>query len=315
MLHLPASAALVTLGEGGTPLVGVKIHGRDLFFKCEHLNPTGSFKDRGTAVLVSHLAAAGITTAVEDSSGNAGSSFAAYAARAGIAARIFLPDTASAAKRAQIAGYGAQVVRIIGPRTAAAEAVLRAAASGPVYASHAYLPLGKPGLATLAYEIVEQLGHPPGSIVVPVGQGTLALGCAAGFEAMRQAGAIGRVPAIIGVQAEACAPIWAVYTGGRAGLAWVREAETRAEGIRIFQPLRGDEVLAAIERSGGFLQAVREDQILDGEHELARLGFYVEPTSAVVWPAVLDSIEKLIDPVVLVLTGSGYKRPVESAGA
>jgi threonine synthase len=306
---------LVTLGEGGTPLVGVKIHGRDLFFKCEHLNPTGSFKDRGTAVLVSHLAAAGVTTAVEDSSGNAGSSFAAYAARAGITARVFVPDTASAAKRAQIAEYGAQVVRIIGPRTAAAEAVLRAAASGLVYASHAYLPLGQPGLATLAYEIVEQLGRPPGSIVVPVGQGTLALGCAAGFEAMRRAGAIERVPAIIGVQAEACAPIWAVYTGGRAGLGWVREAETRAEGIRIFQPLRGDEVLAAIERSGGFLLAVREDQILEGEHELARLGFYVEPTSAVVWPAVLDSIANLIDPVVLVLTGSGYKRPVERAGA
>jgi threonine synthase len=121
--------------------------------------------------------------------------------------------------------------------------------------------------------------------------------------------------ALIGVQAEACAPIWAVYTGGRAGLGWVREADTRAEGIRIFQPLRGDEVLAAIERSGGFLLAVREDQILEGEHELARLGFYVEPTSAVVWPAVLDSIENLIDPVVLVLTGSGYKRPVDAAGA
>jgi hypothetical protein len=145
MLHLPTSAALVTLGEGGTPLVGVKIHGRDIFFKCEHLNPTGSFKDRGTTVLVSHLAAAGITEAVEDSSGNAGSSFAAYAARAGISARVFTRFAAapSADRRRVEFDYRAA--------DGGGRYVLRAAASGQ---STYRLSSSKPA-GDLAYEIVE----------------------------------------------------------------------------------------------------------------------------------------------------------------
>jgi threonine synthase len=315
MLPLPAESLWVSLGEGGTPLVGVRVRERQVFFKCEHLNPTGSFKDRGSAVLVSLLRAAGVRRAIEDSSGNAGSSFAAYAARAGISARVFVPDSASPAKRDQIASYGAEVVRILGPRTAAAEAAQRAAAGGADYASHAYLPLGQPGLATLAYEIVEQLGKAPGSLILPVGQGTLLLGCAAGFEAMVRARAIERGPQLVGVQAQACAPLWAVHTGGAARLAWVQEGPTRAEGIRILQPLRGDAVLSAVEASGGWIVAVGEEDIQDGEHELARLGLYVEPTSAVVWPAVLGALSRLADPVVVVLTGSGYKHSIGESRA
>ena len=219
LLPLPPTAPLISLGEGGTPLVGVRVRGRDLFFKCEHLNPTGSFKDRGSAVLVSALRAAGIRQAVEDSSGNAGASFAAYAARAGLRARVFVPDSASPAKRAQIEATGAELVRILGPRSATAEAAQREAASGAVYASHAFLPFGQAGLATIAYEIVEQLGGAPGSVILPLGHGTLLLGCAAGFDSMHRAGAIDRCPQLIGVQAEACAPLWAVLTGGAAGLA------------------------------------------------------------------------------------------------
>jgi len=309
LLPLPPEAPLVSLGEGGTPLVGVRVRGRNIYFKCEHLNPTGSFKDRGSAVLVSALMAAGVRQAVEDSSGNAGASFAAYTARAGLHARVFIPDSTSPAKRAQIEAAGAEVVSVLGPRTAAAEAVQREAAAGAVYASHAYLPLGQAGLATLAYEVVEQLGGAPGSLVLPVGHGTLLLGCAAGFESMRSAGLIDRLPQLIAVQVEACAPLWAVLTGGAAGLAWVREGPTRAEGIRILQPLRGDAVLRAVEGSLGTIVPVSEKQIDEGEHELGRLGFYVEPTSAVVWPAALELLDRLPDPIVLVLTGSGYKTP------
>ncbi|HET7009707.1 MAG TPA: pyridoxal-phosphate dependent enzyme [Anaerolineales bacterium] len=310
MLPLRADATLVSLGEGGTPLVGVRLRGRDVFFKCEHLNPTGSFKDRGSCVLVSALLAGGVREAVEDSSGNAGASLAAYAARAGIDLRVFVPDSASPAKRAQMEAFGARVVPILGPRAAASEAVLEAVAQGAVYASHAYLPLGQAGMATIAFELVEELGRAPGAVVVPVGQGTLLLGCAAGFQALLGAGRAERLPALVGVQARACAPIWAVWTGGSAGLSWTSEGATRAEGVRISHPLRGDAILAAVEGSRGRMVAVSEEDIGEGEHQLARLGFYVEPTSAVVWRGLMDNLDALPDPVVVILTGSGYKTPL-----
>jgi threonine synthase len=310
MLPVPPAAHFVTLGEGGTPLVGVKIREGKVFFKCEHLNPTGSFKDRGSSVLASILLAAGVHEAVEDSSGNAGSSFAAYAARAGLSVRVFVPDDTSPIKRAQMEAYGARVVRILGPRSATSEAVLEAVAQGAVYASHAYWPIGQAGMATIAYELFDQLGRSPGAVLMPVGQGTLLLGLAAGFEALLRAGVVDRTPALIGIQAEACAPIWAVSAGGSAGLTWSAEGRTRAEGIRIARPLRGDAVLARVEASGGRMVAVSEAEIAEGEHQLGRLGFYVEPTSAVVWAGMLQTMQALADPVVVILTGSGLKAPL-----
>jgi threonine synthase len=306
---LPDGAALVTLGEGGTPLIALEIQGRTVNFKCEHLNPTGSFKDRGTAVLVSALLAIGAQEAVEDSSGNAGASFAAYAARAGLRARIFVPASASGPKISQIEAYGADTQKIPGPRSAAAEAVQREADAGALYASHAYLPHGLAGMATLAYELTEQLGGPPGAVILPIGQGTLLLGGDLGFRALLDAGEIDRGPQWIGVQARACAPLWALHTAGSAGLGWTAEGETMAEGIRIIHPLRGDDVLRAVETSGGRIVAVEEDEISAGRDALSRRGLYVEPTSAVVWPALMSVLADLPDPVVVVLTGSGYKNP------
>lgn len=299
----------LTLGEGGTPLIEVDVGGKGVHFKCEQLNPTGSFKDRGMAVLVSALAAEGVTAAVEDSSGNAGASFAAYSARAGIEAHVFVPDYASGPKRDQIEAYGAQVVRILGPRSAASEAVLKEAKQGAIYASHAYLPHGLAGMATMAFELCEQLGEAPGSLVVPVGQGTLFLGAYRGFQALRAQEIIERLPTMVAVQAMACAPIWAVQSGGQTGLLWTKERETVAEGIRIMRPHRGDEILAAIEDTKGWAVAVEEREILDGREELSRRGLFVEPTSAVVWPALRSALSILPDPVVAVLTGSGYKDP------
>ncbi len=115
------------------------------------------------------------------------------------------------------------------------------------------------------------------------------------------------LPALVGVQALACSPLWAAHRGGASALRWIREGETLAEGIRILHPLRGDAVLAAVEASGGTIVAVGEDEIRSGRQALARWGFLVEPTSAVVWPALLDLLPRLRDPVVVVLTGSGYK--------
>lgn len=309
LFPLAESAEFISLGEGGTPLAVVELKGREIYLKCEHLNPTGSFKDRGTCVLVSALRAEGVTVAVEDSSGNAGASFAAYAARAGIDARVFVPDYASGPKRAQIEAYGAQVVRILGPRSRTSEAVERAAADGSVYASHAYLPHGLAGMASLALEVYEQLGQLPGALIAPVGQGTLMLGAWYGFEAILQGDTGSNSPVLVGVQAQACAPLWAVQTGGSSQLLWTQEGETIAEGIRIVEPLRGDEVLQVVEGSGGWFEVVSEGAIRTGHRQLARMGFFLEPTSAVVWPALTAALEKLPDPVVVVLTGSGLKSP------
>lgn len=308
---LPDDAPLITLGEGTTPLVPVRVGSRTVHFKCESLNPTGSFKDRGTAVLVSALSAAGIRSVIEDSSGNAGASLAAYAARAGMRARIFIPEAASGPKRAQMEAYGAEVVTVPGPRTAASEVTQREAEGGAIYASHAYQPHGLAGVATIAFELTDQLGRVPGAVMCPVGQGGLLLGVSRGFEALSAAGATDRIPPLIGVQAHACAPITAVFSSGAAGLEWVREGPTVAEGIRILHPVRGDAVLSAVERSGGRMVAVGDEDILHGADVLARAGLWVEPTSAVVWPALVETMDGLPDPIVAILTGSGYKRRLE----
>jgi len=304
---LPVDVDFVSLGEGDTPLLSHRISSREIFFKCEHLNPTGSFKDRGSAVLVSALFAAGIEEAVEDSSGNAGASLAAYAARAGIQVRIYVPESASGPKLSQIGAFGAQVVQIPGPRSATTEAVQRDAVGGSVYASHAYLPHGIAGIATIAFEIVEQLKGSPGTVITPVGHGTLLLGLHRGFQALQSAGVIDRFPALVGVQASACAPLWAAYSDSASGLHTASEGVTVAEGVRIIQPLRGDAILQAIRESGGTMIAVDEEKILKGRDALARIGLYVEPTSALVISALEDVLETYPDPIVLILTGSGYK--------
>lgn len=308
---LPDAAEAVSLGEGNTPLLWSEVNGRQVAFKCEYLNPTGSFKDRGSSVIASFLKSRGIRDAVEDSSGNAGASFAAYSARAGINARIFIPASASGPKRQQIETYGAELVPVHGSRSDVTEAVLAEANKGMAYASHAYLPFNIPGYATAAYEIFEQLGTAPSTIISPCGQGGLLLGVAKGFEAIRQAGNPIHLPKLIGVQARACAPLWVMSTAGMAAMGFVTEGQTIAEGIRVKSPVRGDKMMNILKASQGQFIAVDEEDILRGQSELARRGFYVEPTSAIVWNALEQVLDKLPDPIVVLLTGSGYKSAIK----
>jgi threonine synthase len=305
--ELPRQAPVISLGEGNTPLVWANVHGMSVGFKLESSNPSGSFKDRGSAVLVSFLRLREVLEAVEDSSGNAGASFAAYAARAGLHAQVFVPEAASGPKRAQISAYGAQIIPVPGPRTQAAEAVKAAAEKGAVYASHAYLPFNLPGYATLAYELVDQMGGSPGTVILPAGQGGLTLGVQRGFQALTQAGIITQAPCLVAVQARACAPLWALSVYGPAGLQWVSEGQTLAEGICVRYPVRGDAVIQAVEKTGGFFLAVDEEDIRLGRDELACQGLYVENTSAVVWKAVELVKGRTPEPVVAVLTGTGLK--------
>jgi threonine synthase len=304
---LDADAPFISLGEGSTPVIGLKIGDRSVYLKCEHQNPTGSFKDRGTVVLINALAAQKVETAVEDSSGNAGASFAAYAARAGIDATVFVPEYASGPKKTQIEAYGAEVVRVPGPRSAVSEAAQNEVDRGSVYASHTHLPHGITGMATIAYELVEQLGSPPRAIITPIGQGTLFLGLYHGFQALKEAGVIETLPRLVGVQAQVCAPIWAIYNYGPESLTQVQEGETLAEGIRILHPLRSELILKALTETSGLMIAIKEADIYPARDELARRGLYVEPTSAVVWAALEQCFSQLEDPIVLILTGHGLK--------
>ena len=300
----------ISLGEGATPLIWTAVFDRQVAFKLEYQNPTGSHKDRGVSILASILAGMGIRSAVEDSSGNAGASLAAYSARAGINAKIYIPDYASGPKKAQIEAYGAELVRILGSRSAVAEAVLKTADSGAVYASHAYLPQLLPGYATIAYEIVEELDRAPGTIVAPVGHGSLLFGVGLGFQNLVDSGVIEKMPRLIGVQSLACAPVWAVYTMGAAGHSWVTEGMTLAEGVRVRYPLQGDGLIKQIEGSGGTMFAVEEEKILPDRDNLGRLGYYVEPTSAIVYDALRQGIHNFSDPIIVLLTGAGYKSKV-----
>jgi threonine synthase len=301
-------APIVTLGEGNTPLLWEVVEDQPVALKMESMNPSGSYKDRGSAVLVSQLLGKGVSEAVEDSSGNAGASFAAYAARAGLRCRIYVPESASGPKRRQIEMYGADLIAVAGPRSEAARAVLAEAEKGVPYASHAYLPFGLMGIATIAYEVWEQLGRKaPGSIIAPVGHGGLLLGIVRGFSALKKAGYIERVPYYVGVQAAACDPVVRAFQHGLRAMETVGEGSTLAEGVRVRQPIRAKALLSEIQQSGGDFVAIDEREIFESYVDLGRRGLYVEPTSALVWAAAQKRVKELPQPAVVVISGIGLK--------
>lgn len=297
-----------SLGEGGTPLLEVPVKEQLVHFKLEQLNPTGSFKDRGSSLLITVLASIGVNQAIEDSTGNAGASFAAYCARAGIRGMVFVPELAPAQKVKQIEVYGAEVVRIGGPRSKVTEAAKNSARKGLIYASHVYNPIGLAGIATAAFEIVEQMKSAPEVVVCPLGQGTLLLGLYRGFRSLQRGGLLRTLPRLVGVQAQVCAPLWKDFTGNQSAIECSTERTTLADGIRIDNPVRRQEILLALHESHGRVLAVSEESILRGSAELARRGLYVEYTSAVVWPALEHLLaEGHSGPIATVLTGNGLK--------
>lgn len=279
----------LSLGEGGTPLVSAgagELAG--VHVKLEFVSPTGSFKDRGAVVLVTRAVQCGAGELIADSSGNAGSAIAAFAARAGLPCRVFVPAATSAGKRAQIAAYGAVLEAVPGDRTATAERAVEAVRERDAfYASHVHDPYFLQGTKTFAFELWEQLAELPGAVVIPAGNGTLLLGTAIGFAELRAAGLIDRVPALIAVQSERCPPLAAAWRRSAMEPEPVRALATAAEGIAIPRPARGAEMLAAVRASGGCVVAVPEAAIGPARADLASRGMLVEPTAAVAWAAVL----------------------------
>lgn len=300
-------APVLSLGEGNTPLIWQDWHGKNIGLKLESQNPTGSYKDRGTAVLISQLLSHRVRSAVEDSSGNAGASFAAYTARAAMRAKVYVPEAASGPKRRQIESYGAELVRVPGPRSAAAAAVLKAVEDGEVYASHAFMPFGLPGIATIAYELFEQVGDVPGTVVAPAGHGGLLLGIVRGFSALCQSGTTRREPFYVGVQAEECSPLYAAFRNGIAAMKDSKEGMTIAEGVRVSRPSRAEALIKEIHPDKGMMVAAAEDKILPAMQGLAHHGTYVEPTGALPWTVLDQIVGKVPEPIILILSGSGLK--------
>ncbi len=308
-IPLPASAAPVSLGESVSPLVRVDVGGRSILIKQDHINPTGSYKDRGAAVMVSKIHQLGIRHVVEDSSGNAGCSVAAYCARSGIQCDIFVPETTSTSKLLQLEYFGAHVHRISGTREDTARAA-RSAAESSYYASHVWNPFFFHGTKLFAYEVAEQLGwHAPDVVILPVGNGTLLLGAFLGFNELLQGGAIASMPRIVGVQAAACSPLAGMFRGGSQEFVPVRVGQTIAEGIAIANPVRWEEILAAVRDTQGEIFSVSDESIRSALLDMGRKGFYIEPTAAAAIAGVSQYVGRAgaEETVVSVFSGSGLK--------
>jgi len=304
-------APRTSLGEGWTPLVLRDWQGAEVRFKLESQMPTGSFKDRGTAVMINHLLEVGVGSIHEDSSGNAGASVATYAAASGIPCRIYVPAEAPRAKLVQIAVSGADVRAIPGDRQAVTEAAL-AASGESFYASHNWHPYFIEGTKTLAFELWEQLGfRVPDNILVPTGYGSNVLGLDRGFDELERSGEIAGRPRLFAIQAANCAAFAAAWATGEDRFVPFVAARTIADGIAAARPVRVAEVLGALRRSQGGVVAVAEEEIPPALAALGQLGLFVEPTAATAGAALTrllrDGTIRPDQMTVVVLTGSGLK--------
>lgn len=308
-------ASRITLGEGCTPQLPVQWRGSTVHFKLEWFNPTCSFKDRGSSVMLSHLRSLGVDAVLEDSSGNGGSSVAAYSAAGGLRAKIIAPAATSAAKLLQSRAFGADVELVAGTRDeVAAEAVRQSA--DIFYAGHNWQPFFLQGTKTLGYEIWETLGFcAPDNVVTVAGAGSIVLGCDIAFTELLAAGAVAHRPRLLVGQPRDWSPIAAKVNGDSSIPATRRP--TIAEGASIAAPPRLPEVADAIVRSNGAAVAVSEAKIHVALRDIAARGLYAEPTSAVAVAALDHFLDNgTISPdetTVVILTGSSVKSAEKTA--
>lgn len=257
---LPLGPHARPFGVGGTPRTPIVLDGREVILQREDRNPTGSFKDRGMAVLVNAALAEDPAPRVfVDSVGNTAAALAAFARHGGLEAHVFAPLATSPERVSMLAGLGARLHLVAGPRLASGHAA--AEASGHArYLSHIYHPLFQAGTATLAFELHEA-GPLPDRIFVATGQGTLFLGLYHGFRALIRAGLLARVPALVAVRPSAL---------GR----------SVAVGAASERPVRAQEVAAAARATGGEVSWVDEPAIRDADALLHAAGVPLDPAAS-----------------------------------
>jgi len=301
----------ISLGEGCTPLVQKDWDDFRPFFKLEWFNPTCSFKDRGTTVMLSYVRQLGIDAVLEDSSGNGGASVAAYGAAGGMRVKILAPAYTSPAKVAQVRAYGAEVQLVEGPREESEREAIRQS-SQIFYSSHNWQPFFLQGTKSIAYEIWEDFNFAvPDNIIIPVGAGSNLLGCHIGFSELLAAGQISKLPKLFAAQPLNCSPLDASFQAGVDTPVARAVQKTIAEGTAIAHPLRLKEMIHALKNSGGESVAVSEDEIVAALKRLARLGLFVEPTSASVAAAFAKLAARGViaerENTVLLISGTGIK--------
>lgn len=288
-------------GEGETKTVGESIEGVRVFFKLEYLNPSGSFKDRGTSLAIYYAYKMGFREVVEDSSGNAGISVAMYSSVYGLHSTIVVPRTISATKKRLIEVFGGKIVEV-DTRDDAAKYAQQISSRG-FYVAHTWNPIYIYGAATIAFEIHEEIGEPD-VVIVPTGSGGLLLGILKGFEILKNLGKVKKIPKPIVVQGYSVQPVYKDFKGFESA----GEESTLAEGIAVPNPPRLNEITKALEIYGGDVVLVGNSEIVNALKELTSMGFLVEHTSSTAYAAFKKIKRNLRNLNVLIpLTGSGLK--------
>jgi len=311
---------VVTLGEGGTPLLradrlGAAAGFADLWIKDEGSNPTGSFKARGLSAAVSRAKELGHAAIAIPTAGNAGGAAAAYAAKAGLACHVYMPADTPRVFRLECERYGARVTLVDGLLDACGKLVAQEA---PKHGWHDVSTLKEPyrveGKKTMGYELAEDLDWElPDAIVYPTGGGTGLIGMWKAFDEMEELGWIGgKRPRMISVQAAGCAPIPRAFAQGKDVSEKWENAATYASGLRVPKAFADFLILRDIRSSGGSAVAVTDDEIRQAEREIgAAEGLFVAPEGAAAWAAAkklaAEGALDLESRVVLFNTGSGFK--------
>jgi threonine synthase len=303
---------MITLGEGDTPLLRSQrlekeLMCRELYFKMEGCNPTGSFKDRGMVVAVAKALEAGSTAIVCASTGNTAASAAAYGALCGLSTIVVVPRRHIASgKFAQAIAYGAKIITINGNFDQALEIVRALVQKYPVTLVNSLNPHRIEGQKTAAFEIIDTLGDAPDHLFIPVGNAGNITAYWKGFVQYHQVGRATKTPKMMGFEAEGAAPIARGYA--------IKEPMTIATAIRIGNPASWQNATAARDESGGIIDYTSDEEILAAYKLLAtKEGIFGEPASA----ASLAGLIKLVrngedfsqERVVCVVTGSGLKDP------
>ena len=311
---------VVTLGEGGTPLLRADRLGSgagfsDLWIKDESGNPTGSFKARGLSAAVSKAKELGYTAIALPTAGNAGGAAAAYAAKAGIECHVFMPRDTPRLFPLECERYGAEVTLVDGLIDDCGKLVAaRAKEAGWHDVSTLKEPYRVEGKKTMGYELAEDFGWElPDAIVYPTGGGTGLIGMWKAFEEMEEMGWIGgKRPRMIAVQAEGCAPIPRAFAEGKHVSERFANAHTYASGLRVPKAYADYLILADLRASHGFALSVSDDDMRRACEEIgASEGLFVAPEGGASWAAVkkLAAEGKLTrdSRIVLFNTGSGFK--------
>ena len=320
LMPVESDANIVTLGEGWTPTLpaprlGDQLGLRHLFIKEESVNPTGSFKARGMSAAVSMAKELGAKKLAVPSAGNAGGALAAYAARAGMEAHIFMPRDTPRANVVECIQLGARVTLIDGLITdCGAEVARRKEAEGWFDVSTLKEPYRVEGKKTLGYELAEFFDWTlPDVVVYPTGGGTGLVGMWKAFDEMEQMGWIGsKRPRMVSVQSSGCAPIVRSFEAGERFAEMFPDAATVASGLRVPKAIGDFLILDAIRASGGSAIAVDDADLIAGVRQIgAAEGVFAAPEGGACVPALRSLITKgAVQPdeiVVMFNTGSGIK--------